>query len=358
MAQLIAEQLKEILDDFADPETGRGLVRAGQLRDVRITESAVEVRVGFSRFVAPLWNDLAAQVAQHLRNRIPTPVDVHVEVIEHPRPAEQLEPVGLAVKAVIAVAAGKGGVGKSTVAALLAFGLKRLGARAGLLDADVFGPSIPHLLGCYEQPVVRDGKIQPVFVDGLPVLSMGFLVPREEAVIWRGPMIHNVLLQFLRDTSWGELDYLIVDMPPGTGDVAISISQIVPLAGAVIVCTPQELALADAVKAVTMFRRVNVPVMGIVENMSYFVCPSCGSRHEIFGHGGARTHATALGVPFLAEIPLNVELRIRGDQGSLISCLAHPHLGEEVANLCRRLVQEVINERRRHPPLPQLRVLS
>lgn len=358
MAEITQHQIEQILDEFIDPETGRGLIRGKQLYELMLGDGAVFVRVGFSRFVAPLWDRLAAELREYLYSRLPSGVSVRVDVTEHPRPAEKLGPVGLAAKAVVAVGSGKGGVGKSTIAVLVAFGLKRLGAAVGLLDADVFGPSVPHLLGSRQQPVVREGKIQPVFVNGVPVLSMGFLVPQQEAVIWRGPMVHNVLTQFLRDTAWGELDYLVIDLPPGTGDVAISLSQLLPLSGAVIVCTPQELALLDAVKAVSMFRRVNVPVLGMVENMSYFLCPSCGSRHEIFGHGGAQAQAQALGLPFLGEIPLNVELRVRGDAGHILSCLDDATMAQDVYKLCTRLVEEIVAERRRHPVLPQLTVLD
>ena len=183
----------------------------------------------------------------------------------------------MAAKAVIAVGSGKGGVGKSTIAAALAMGLTRAGSKVGLMDADLYGPSIPHLLGTNQRPTILDEKIQPVEVDRVKVLSMGLLVPAEEAVIWRGPMLHGTITQFLRDTRWGELDYLIIDMPPGTGDIALSLSQLLPLTGSVVVCTPQDVALLDATKAVTMFRKVNIEVLGMVENMSYFICPNCDS---------------------------------------------------------------------------------
>ena len=181
----------------------------------------------------------------------------------------------------IAVGSGKGGVGKSTIAASIAYGLKNGGATVGLMDADVYGPSIPHLLGVNERPHLENNRLQPVMKDGLRVMSMGFLVPPGEAVVWRGPMLHGAITQFLRDTEWGPLDYLIIDMPPGTGDIALTLSQLLPLTGAVVVCTPQDVALLDAVKAIAMFRKVHIPLLGMVENMSYFICPDCGQavRH-------------------------------------------------------------------------------
>ncbi|MCS7238412.1 MAG: Mrp/NBP35 family ATP-binding protein [Thermoguttaceae bacterium] len=357
MDSLSTQEINRLLDEFADPETGRGLVREGQVRAITVHDRSLQVEVGFSRLVAPLWADLARRLEGHLSSRLGNQWTIRVNVAEHPRPAQKLEPIGLAAKAVVAIGSGKGGVGKSTVTVLLAYGLRRAGAHVAILDADVFGPSIPHLLGASDRPTVVDNKIIPVLVNDVPILSMGLLVPEREAVIWRGPMVHNVLMQFLRDTNWGELDYLLVDMPPGTGDVAISLSQLVPLTGAVVVCTPQDLALLDAVKAVTMFRRVNVEVLGMVENMSYFICPGCGSRHEIFGHGGARSKATELGIPFLGEIPLHVDIRVRGDSGQVLACLDDPRVSPAIENLTKRLVEEVINERRRRPVLRQLTVI-
>ena len=231
------------------------------------------------------------------------------------RPPERIGEIGLTAKSVIAVGSGKGGVGKSTIAASLAYGLKNSGAAVGLMDADVYGPSIPHLLGVNERPHLENNRLQPIVKDGLRVMSMGFLVPPGEAVVWRGPMLHGAITQFLRDTEWGELDYLIIDMPPGTGDIALTLSQLLPLTGAVVVCTPQDVALLDAVKAIAMFRKVHIPMLGMVENMSYFLCPDCGKRYDIFGSGGAKRRAAELDVPFLGEVPINIGIRERGDAG-------------------------------------------
>ena len=217
---------------------------------------------------------------------------------------------------IIAVASGKGGVGKSTVAINLALALKEKGLRVGVLDADIYGPSMPRLLGLKGQPQqIAGNQLDPMQAYGLKVMSMGFLVDEETPMIWRGPMVMSALSQMLKDVAWGELDVLVVDMPPGTGDAQLTMAQQVPLAGAVVVSTPQDLALIDARKGLNMFRRVNVPVLGLVENMSTFVCPHCGERSDIFGHGGAKAEAARLGVPFLGEVPLTLAIRETSDAG-------------------------------------------
>jgi len=220
---------------------------------------------------------------------------------------------------IVAVASGKGGVGKSTTAVNLALGFAANGQRTGILDADIYGPSIPRLLGLTGRPDVDDNNIlKPMDAYGLKAMSMGFLIAEDEPMIWRGPMVIQALTQMLRDVAWGELDVLVVDMPPGTGDAQLTMAQQVPLAGSVIVSTPQDLALIDARKGLNMFRKTNVPVLGIVENMSYFLCPKCGERSEIFGYGGARKEAEKLGVPLLGEVPLNMTIRERSDGGQPI----------------------------------------
>ncbi|MBE0693686.1 MAG: Mrp/NBP35 family ATP-binding protein, partial [Aquamicrobium sp.] len=221
------------------------------------------------------------------------------------------------VEAIIAVASGKGGVGKSTTAVNLALGLAALGLRVGILDADIYGPSMPRLLGITGRPETIDGKIlKPMEKYGLKVMSIGFLVDEETPMIWRGPMVISALTQMLREVQWGALDVLVVDMPPGTGDAQLTMAQQVPLAGAVIVSTPQDLALIDARKGLNMFRKVDVPLLGIVENMSYFIAPDTGTRYDIFGHGGARREAERLGVPFLGEVPLTMDVRETSDAGT------------------------------------------
>jgi ATP-binding protein involved in chromosome partitioning len=229
--------------------------------------------------------------------------------------ARQAEIPGVA--AVIAVASGKGGVGKSTTALNLALGLRDLGLKVGLLDADIYGPSVPRLTGIREKPELDDArKMIPIVRFGLVIMSIGFLVEEDTAMIWRGPMVMSAITQMLRDVAWGTLDVLVVDMPPGTGDAQLTLAQNVPLKGAVIVSTPQDLSLIDARRGLAMFTKVNVPVLGIVENMSYFACPHCGTRSDIFGHGGARHEAERLGVPFLGEIPLHMSIRTTSDAGT------------------------------------------
>jgi len=229
--------------------------------------------------------------------------------------ARQAEIPGVA--AVIAVASGKGGVGKSTTAINLALGLRDLGLRVGLLDADIYGPSVPRLTGIHEKPALNsERKMIPIERFGLAIMSIGFLVEEDTAMIWRGPMVMSAITQMLRDVAWGTLDVLVVDMPPGTGDAQLTLAQNVPLKGAVIISTPQDLSLIDARRGLAMFKKVNVPVLGIVENMSYFQCPHCGTRSDIFGHGGARHEAERLGVPFLGEIPLHMSIRVTSDAGT------------------------------------------
>jgi len=231
-------------------------------------------------------------------------------------PADKAQPGIPGVDAVIAVASGKGGVGKSTTAVNLALGLRDLGLKVGMLDADIYGPSLPKLLAIKEKPQTIGGtRLKPISRYGLTVMSIGFLIDEETPMIWRGPMVMSAITQMLREVEWGKLDIMVVDMPPGTGDAQLTMAQQVPLKGAVIVSTPQDLALIDARRGVAMFKRVNVPVLGIVENMSYFVCPQCGTRSDIFSHGGARHEAERLGVPFLGEVPLHMAIREKSDSG-------------------------------------------
>jgi ATP-binding protein involved in chromosome partitioning len=284
---------------------------AGDLEALRqAAESAVAAMPGVRRAVVALTAERKpgpkAQAAAPLRNGVP------------------------GVKHIIAVASGKGGVGKSTVAVNLALGLAALGSRVAILDADIYGPSLPRLLGLSGRPQLAPGSekiLLPMQRYGLRAMSIGFLVAEDTAMIWRGPMVMSALVQMLRDVEWGDIDIMVVDMPPGTGDAQLTLAQQTPLAGAVIVSTPQDLALIDARKAVSMFAKVNVPILGIVENMSYFICPKCGERHEIFGYGGARKEAERHGVPFLGEIPLDAGLRERSDRGEPVVAVdpSSPH---------------------------------
>lgn len=351
------EEVLKALDNFQDPELGRSVVRLDQVQEIDICDNRVQVTLGLTSFSAPLWPELREEILSLLRVRFSKEIKYEVQIKEWPRPAERLGTIGLQAKYVIAVGSGKGGVGKSTIAAALALSLSAAGCKVGLMDADVYGPSIPHLLGSEERPTMYEGKILPIVVENLRVMSMGFIVPKDEAVIWRGPMLHGAVQQFLQDTDWGNLDYLIVDMPPGTGDVAISLSQLLPVSGAVVVCTPQELALLDAAKAITMFSKVNIELLGIVENMSYFVCPNCGERHDIFSSGGAKKKAEELGIPFLGQVPLNIALRVKGDEGRLVACLQDEAIRTYFDTISKNVVRSIVSKRRTTPPLPSLSVL-
>lgn len=354
--ELIAK-VREAAGRMRDPETGRPLSKTGQLGDVHLDGSKATCMLKLSTHSWPVSDEYAQSVAEAIRTAVPelTEVDIKLETLE--RPAVALGQVGLRIKSVIAVGAGKGGVGKSTLAASIALTLEKGGAKVGLLDADVYGPSVPHLLGLSGRPEIQNGKIVPIYAGRMPVMSMGFLIEKDQAVVWRGPMLHGAINQFLKDTYWGELDYLIIDMPPGTGDVALTLSQMLPLSGAVVVCTPQEVALLDAVKAIAMFDKTHIPVLGVVENMSGFICPDCGKQYDIFGRGGARTKASELKLPFLGEVPLNISLRQQSDEGGLAAALDDPTCHAAMDRIVRALVRELARRAAQAPmsaPLPIL----
>ncbi len=349
--------IESALAPLPDPESGRDLARMEQIHDVSVKGNRVEVTLGLTTWSGLLWNETRQEAERLLREKLPTGSEVHVRIAEHNRPPERIGEIGLTTKSVIAVGSGKGGVGKSTMAASIAYGLKNSGAAVGLMDADVYGPSIPHLLGVNERPHLENNRLQPIQRDGLRAMSMGFMVPPGEAIVWRGPMLHGAITQFLRDTEWGPLDFLVIDMPPGTGDIALTLSQILPLTGAVVVCTPQDVALLDAVKAIAMFRKVHIPVLGMVENMSYFLCPDCGKRYDIFGSGGAQRRAAELDVPFLGEVPINIGIRQRGDAGETGGNFNDEATAEYFRNICYRLVKQISTSHKAEPPLPTLNVL-
>jgi ATP-binding protein involved in chromosome partitioning len=346
------------LADFKDPETGRSASQLGQIRDVKLAGDTLSLTLALTTWAAPLWQETKAELEHQLASRFPALRAVNVDLAVHERRPEKLGEIGLAAKSVIAIGSGKGGVGKSTIATTLAYGLKRAGCQVGLMDADVYGPSVPHLIGVNYRPEVQNNRIAPVMADGLKVMSMGFLVPAGEAVVWRGPMLHGAITQFLRDTDWGELDYLVIDMPPGTGDIALTLSQLLPLTGAVEVCTPQDVALLDAVKAIAMFRKVNIPLLGMVENMSYFLCPDNGKRYDIFGSGGAKKRAAELDVPFLGEVPINMQIRINGDAGTTARNFDDEAAAPYFESICHTLVKNIAASRKEAPPLPTLSILK
>ncbi|MCW5695272.1 MAG: Mrp/NBP35 family ATP-binding protein [Bauldia sp.] len=334
MAEPSRDAIETALRSVIDPARGADVVTLGMVSDI----IAVGGQVSFALMIDPARAGEMETVRQAAEDAVravrgvtgvsavltaerppsPAPPRRAVTPGAPPRRAPAPPKAGVpGIGAIIAVASGKGGVGKSTTAVNLALGLAASGLRTGILDADIYGPSLPRLLGLSGRPEQVEGKLmRPMERYGLKVMSMGFLVDEETPMIWRGPMVISALTQMLREVVWGELDVLVVDMPPGTGDAQLTMAQQVPLAGAVIVSTPQDLALIDARKGLAMFRRVDVPVLGIVENMSFFVCPHCGERTELFAHGGARHEAERLGVPFLGEVPLHLAIRETSDAGT------------------------------------------
>ena len=350
--------IDSVLSEFLDPETGRSVLSTEQVLDIELDGSHLTLTLELTTHGAPLWQETRVALERLLRERLDGLTAVDVNLAVHHRPPEPVGDIGLTAKSIVAVGSGKGGVGKSTIAASIACGLQQAGCQVGLMDADVYGPSIPHLLGVEGRPAVVDQRIEPITADGIKIISMGLLVPPGEAVVWRGPMLHGAITQFLRDTNWGELDYLIIDMPPGTGDIALTLSQLLPLTGVVVVCTPQDVALLDAVKAIAMFDKVNIPILGIVENMSHFECPKCGDRHEIFGSGGAKKKAEELGVRFLGEVPINMQIRIHGDAGQTGANLQDMSSADCLQTLCRQLVSNIADQRKSEPKLPSLDVLG
>jgi ATP-binding protein involved in chromosome partitioning len=338
---------QQVLDGLAKVKSPRGvaLTSANVLSAITVNDGKVFFSINVDAAEARAWESVRAEAEAAVRaipgvtvamialtaerkagSAAPPPPHRHAQgvphVSSHKPPQSPSSPMSKqseipGIAAVIAVASGKGGVGKSTTALNLALGLRDLGLRVGLLDADIYGPSVPRLTGIREKPQLNnDKKMVPLQRFGLAIMSIGFLVEEDTAMIWRGPMVMSAITQMLRDVAWGTLDILVVDMPPGTGDAQLTLAQNVPLKGAVIVSTPQDLSLIDARRGLAMFKKVNVPVLGIVENMSYFQCPHCGTRSDIFGHGGARHEAERLAVPFLGEVPLHMSIRVTSDSGT------------------------------------------
>ena len=314
---ITTDQVLNALRTVQDPDLRRDLVSLGFIKQLAIEGDRVAFAIELTTPACPVREQLKAQ-AHAAVLAVPGVRQVDVTMTSQVR-ASVNPPAGTglpAIKNIIPIASGKGGVGKSTVTANLAHALARTGAAVGVMDADVYGPSIPTILGVHGQPTVHeDQRISPVVQDGLKVISMGFFMQSDDAVIWRGPMLHKTIQQFLGGVAWGALDYLLVDLPPGTGDVQLSLCQSIPITGAVIVSTPQDVALNVAQKAITMFKKLNAPILGIIENMSGHTCPACGHHEEVFGSGGARKTAERLGIPFLGEIPLATPVRVASDEG-------------------------------------------
>ncbi len=342
MTALTRDQVLETLKTVRGPDLERNIVELGMVSDVFISDGkvyfSITVPAERARELEPLRQaaeravksmpgvkgalvSLTAEKKPGAPSAAPAPPRPHAHPYAHgpaagapQRPAKQNIP---GISAIIAVASGKGGVGKSTTAVNLALAMKANGLKVGILDADVYGPSMPRLLGIAGRPQQIENRIiVPMENYGIKAMSMGFLVDEGTAMIWRGPMVQSALMQMLREVAWGDLDVLVVDMPPGTGDAQLTMAQQVPLSGAVVVSTPQDLALIDARKGLNMFRKVEVPVLGIVENMSYFIAPDTGARYDIFGHGGAKAEAEKIGVPFLGEVPLTIAIRETSDAGT------------------------------------------
>lgn len=335
MAALSSDIVLQALSRLTIPGAGRDIVSSGLVSDIFISDGkvyfSITVPTERARELEPLREaaEKAVKAISGVRGAVVSLTADRKAAAERspasraapsqtpaPGQAQASKPGIPGIKSIIAVASGKGGVGKSTTSVNLALALKANGFSVGILDADIYGPSLPRLMGISGRPRQIDNRIiVPMENYGIKVMSMGFLVDEDAAMIWRGPMVQSALLQMLREVAWGDLDVLVVDMPPGTGDVQLTMAQQVPLAGAVVVSTPQDLALIDARKAITMFGKVNIPVLGIVENMSYFIAPDTGRRYDIFGHGGARAEAGRIGAPFLGEVPLTMTIRELSDQG-------------------------------------------
>ncbi|MFN0138962.1 MAG: iron-sulfur cluster carrier protein ApbC [Pyrinomonadaceae bacterium] len=341
MSQISEEIVLNSLRQIIDPDLRKDIVTLGFIRDLKVDGGDVAFTIMLTTPACPVKEEMEAQAIEIVGAlEGVTKVDVKMDA-EVPQGRGIKNNVAIpGVKNIVAVSSGKGGVGKSTVAVNLAVALAADGAKVGIMDADVYGPNVPLMLGTgYDQPEVIDGQLKPIEAHGIKMISMAVLVPPDKPMILRGPMLHGVVRQFLSDVNWGDLDYLIVDMPPGTGDVQLSLAQLVPVQGAVLVTTPQEVSLSDVRRAVKMFEQVNVPVLGVIENMSYFIAPDTGNKYEIFGKGGGQKLCDEYDLNFLGQVPLGMEVREGGDNGTPVvvsfpdspQSAAFRHVAEEVA---------------------------
>ncbi len=344
----------EALRKVMDPELHRDLVSLGMIKDLSVQGDAVRLKVELTTPACPLKDTIARDVEAALRGAGFQRVELSWGAQVRSAPGVSQSELTPGVKNIVLVGAGKGGVGKSTVAINLAVALARLGAKVGLLDADVYGPSIPILSGITQKPTSSDGqKLDPLTAHGIQVMSIGFLVEPDQALVWRGPMVTGALLQMLRDVRWGELDYLVLDLPPGTGDVPLTLAQNVRAAGVVLVSTPQDVALADVIRAKLMFDKVSIPVLGLVENMSAFVCPHCRTETAIFDKGGARVAAEKMGIKFLGEVPIDLAIREGGDRGvPVVAGLPGSPQAEAFVALARNVAGAVSTQVLKAPRLP------
>ncbi|MDM7923121.1 MAG: Mrp/NBP35 family ATP-binding protein [Pyrinomonadaceae bacterium] len=357
MSQVSEERILESLSQIIDPDLRKDIVKLGFVRDLEVSGGDISFRIVLTTPACPVKEQMESQ-AYELVSAIEGVTSVKVTMdAEVPQGRGIANNVAIpGVKNIIAVSSGKGGVGKSTVAVNLAVALAQNGAKVGIMDADVYGPNVPLMLGTgYDQPEVANGQLQPIEAHGVKMISMAVLVPPDKPMILRGPMLHGVVRQFLTDVNWGELDYLIVDMPPGTGDVQLSLAQLVPVQGAVLVTTPQEVSLSDVRRAVKMFEQVAVPVLGVIENMSYFVAPDTGTRYNIFGEGGGQKLSDEYGLNFLGQVPLGMEVREGGDKGTPVVVSA-PDSPQAAA--FRKVAEEVARHVSIEAMKPELVILS
>lgn len=360
MLKLSEENVLEALKNVQDPDLHRDIVTLGFVKNLSVNGKDIAFDLVLTTPSCPVRDQFVVDCEKALRNNIDGigKIDINMtsSVVAHVN--VQKETILPGVKNTLAVASGKGGVGKSTVAVNLAVSLALDGAKVGLIDADVYGPSAPLMFGITEKPKVVDNKLIPLEKYGVKIMSIGFLVDPMQAVIWRGPMASGAVKQFMSDVNWGELDYLVFDLPPGTGDIQLTLVQTIPLTGAVIVTTPQDVALADARKGLVMFHKVNVPVLGIVENMSYFVCSHCGQRENIFDSGGGSKTAAELDVPFLGEIPIETKIRIGGDQGKPIVAMEPDNShAQGIRKIARNLAAQISIRNIAAPQTPKVEIL-
>ena len=342
MNKVTEEQVLQVLKKIEDPDLHADIVSLGFVRDVRICEGNVALEIRLTTPACPVKEKMQGDAVAAVR-AIPGVTEVNVKMTAEVKQHKGLDTGALkGVRNIVAIGSGKGGVGKSTVSANVAVAFALEGARVGLLDADIYGPSIPTMMGMQGETTVRENLIQPKIAHGLKFMSMGFFAPGDQPLIWRGPMAHRALEQSLTDVEWGELDYLFVDLPPGTGDVHLTLVQTVPLTGAVIVSPPQDVGLMISMKTLRMLQETNVKILGIVENMSYHICSHCGSREEIFGHGGVKTASEKLGIPFLGEIPLDTSIRIKADEGvPIVASLPESPSAKIYREIVRKLAAQI-----------------
>jgi ATP-binding protein involved in chromosome partitioning len=340
-----------VLATVKDIRQQKDIVSLGLVKDVEVGDNVVTLTIALPNPSDPISQQTVENARQAVQSLGISEVRLRATAQHGATPGARSDLIP-DVKNTVAVASGKGGVGKSTVAVNLAVALKQTGAKVGLMDTDVYGPSVPILMGSQSGPSVVEGKLEPPVQHGIKLISIAYFLPEGEAVIWRGPMLHKTIHQFLGDVRWGELDYLVIDMPPGTGDIQLSLSQTIPLTGAVIVSTPQDMALTVASKAIAMFQKLSVPILGVVENMSYYTCPHCGAREDIFGHGGARAAAERLHFPFLGEVPLDVNIRSESDVGRPVATDASTSYGKAFRDVAQALVKQI--ELAREQMAPQI----